>query len=163
MDFRTSLPSAAPEPPAVFYAQSVEQWRMPWWLRGLMLGAGLALLVTLGVARGLTPSSKGFGTHQQLGLPQCRFLTEVGWRCPACGMTTSWAYLTRGNVWGALAVNSGGTLLGLAAILTGPWLVASGVRGRWVGIQPNEYIVLAVMSVITLVIVTDWVCRITFA
>lgn len=163
MESDPSLPSAAPRPQAVIYAQSVGGWRMPWWLRALMVAAGLSLILTLGVARCLTPSSRGYGTHQQLGLPQCRFQAEVGWRCPACGMTTSWAYLTRGNVWGALTVNTGGTLLGLLAMLTGPWLLASGAFGRWVGHRPNEYVVLAVMLVVSLVIVVDWIWRLTFA
>ena len=33
------------------------------------------------------------GTHQQLGLPPCNFVTLTGYPCPACGMTTSFALL----------------------------------------------------------------------
>lgn len=37
----------------------------------------------------LEPSRDGVGTHQQLGLPPCGFLTMTGYPCPSCGLTTS--------------------------------------------------------------------------
>src|SRR5688500_2950564 len=130
-----------PAPPPVRFAapdvEPAERLRQAWpfdgWLRGVMIAGGAALIGMLIVARVLEPNSQGFGTHQQLGLPACSSLVTFGFRCPACGMTTSWAHLVRGNVLASLSVNSGGTLLGLAAMVTGPWLLASGVRGRWVG------------------------------
>jgi len=45
----------------------------------------------LGIARWLTPSPLGHGTHTQLGLGQCTFLTLTGYPCPMCGMTTTFA------------------------------------------------------------------------
>ena len=68
----------------------------------------LALLVTAGI---LTPDARGHGTHQQLGLPPCTFYLIFQRPCPACGMTTSWAWLLRGEIGHALAANAGGTLL----------------------------------------------------
>jgi hypothetical protein len=47
----------------------------------------------LGIAMWLTPSPAGHGTHTQLGLGQCTFLTFTGYPCPMCGMTTTFAYL----------------------------------------------------------------------
>ena len=52
----------------------------------------LATGVVLGVARSLKPDPSGIGTHHQLGLNPCGFLTEIGFPCPMCGMTTSFAH-----------------------------------------------------------------------
>ena len=50
-------------------------------------------LSVLVLARVLTPSTKGVGTHLQLGLSGCSFLTWTGWPCPMCGMTTTFAHI----------------------------------------------------------------------
>ncbi len=57
---------------------------------------GVATTV-LGIARVLHPADKGVGTHQQLGLPPCFFLSFTGIPCPACGLTTSFAHTVRLN------------------------------------------------------------------
>lgn len=126
-----------------------------------MVAGGLSLVCLLVVARTLEPDSSGLGTHQQLGLPPCSSIGMFGVRCPACGMTTSWAYLTRGNVLAALSTNSGGTLLGVVAALAGPWLAASGFRGRWVMGVPHEYTTLGICITVTLVIFAEWLLRLT--
>ena len=41
----------------------------------------------------LVPSPTGHGTHLQLGLGQCTFLTLTGWPCPMCGATTTFTLL----------------------------------------------------------------------
>jgi hypothetical protein len=58
----------------------------------------------------LTPSSTGYGTHQQLGLPPCGFLTLTGYPCPSCGITTSLAYLLHGDVVHSLVSQPFGTV-----------------------------------------------------
>lgn len=141
----------------------VAWWAFPWWLRLVLVLAGGFLLSLLIVARWLEPSPRGLGTHQQLGLPPCRFQEMFGRRCPACGMTTSWSHLTRGQVVAALTVNTGGTLLAILAMITGPWLLLSGLRGRWWGEPPHEFVVVILCVVVTLVILVDWMTRLYFA
>jgi hypothetical protein len=91
-------------------------------------------LALLAVASQLEPNLSGLGTHQQLGLPPCSFRLIFGARCPACGMTTSWAYFARGHWADSMAVNLGGFLLALASLL-GAGLLA---RAAWTGRLPSE-------------------------
>ena len=58
----------------------------------LALGTG----AVLGTALWLQPDLAGHGTHTQLGLNSCSFLTATGYPCPMCGATTTftlWAHL----------------------------------------------------------------------
>ena len=97
--------------------------------RGLWIVAiGLAGL--LGIAGWLRPSPNGMGTHQQLGLPPCTATVLFGIRCPACGMTTSWAHFMRGQWWWSFRVNPGGFALALQATATIPTLMVFAVRHR---------------------------------
>lgn len=161
MDSPPSVRSATPT--VTHLCAPREEWQFEWWLRLVMVAAGLALVSLLVTARMLEPNSKGFGTHRQLGLPPCDFLSTFGARCPACGMTTSWSHLTRGNLVGSLSVNAGGTLLGLVALITGPWLLFSGLKGRWIGRPPQDWVVIGTSVVLTLVIAVDWIVRVYFA
>ena len=151
-----------PSPPAGLAIEpraSAPRWRSSQRVVSIAVGATLvALLVT---SAWLTPSSAGLGTHQQLGLPPCTVLDWFGIRCPSCGMTTSWAHMVRGQVLAAARANAGGALLALAAAMCGPWLVASGVRGRWLIGRPAEEIV--VVAGITIIVVTliQWTLRLS--
>ena len=51
----------------------------------------------------------------------------------------------------ALRANAGGTLLAMVALVGGPWLLASGIRGRWIGGLPRDSwtIAAAVLILVT--------------
>jgi hypothetical protein len=68
-------------------------------------------LLLLGISRWLTPEATGHGTHTQLGLPPCGFLWLTGWPCPACGLTTSFAHLSRFQLVSALQAHALGPVL----------------------------------------------------
>ncbi len=149
-------------PPATVAAQTPRAWRLPWPQRLVMTLAGAVLIALLITASRLTPSPRGMGTHQRLGLPPCTLVQWYGLRCPSCGMTTSWAHMTRGHVLASLRANSGGALLALASIAVGPWLLASGALGRWVVAPPHEWTALGIGVAIIAVTLVDWALRLTF-
>jgi hypothetical protein len=124
----------------------------------LILG-GLMPVSLLVTAAALPPSPSGLGTHQQLGLPPCSLRQLADLRCPSCGMTTSWARMMRGQVLGAFSANTGGALLALAAAIGGPWAIASGIRGRWVGGTPNEWLFAGISLGIMAITLCDWGVR----
>jgi hypothetical protein len=127
----------------------------------VLIGAGSLLIALLVTAARLTPSPRGMGTHEQLGLPPCTLVQWLGVRCPSCGMTTSWAHMTRGHLVAAFRANAGGALLALLAVVCGPWLITSGVRGRWLVAPPHEIGTLAVGLLIVAVTVIDWTIRLS--
>src|SRR5207247_577108 len=57
--------------------------------RLMFVAAALGMTALLGVARLVEPDLRGYGTHEQLGLPPCTFRLLTGIACPSCGMTTS--------------------------------------------------------------------------
>ena len=64
------------------------------WENWVVFVGGLAVLIT---AFFLSPDPRGFGTHEQLHLPPCFFLWLTHVPCPGCGLTTSFAYLAKGQ------------------------------------------------------------------
>jgi Protein of unknown function (DUF2752) len=133
---------------------------LPSFIRWLALVAGISMLSLLIVARLLTPALTGLGTHQQLGLPPCTSLMLWGMPCPACGMTTSWAYATRGQLIAAAQVNCGGMMLSLIALAVVPascyfFITGRATRGRWFSTA------LAICLVLALGLATiQWIVRI---
>jgi hypothetical protein len=123
--------------------------------------AGAGLFALLVIAARLTPSPQGMGTHRQLGLPPCTMVKWFGIRCPSCGMTTSWSHLMHGHVRAAFRTNSGGALLAICSMLTAPWLMVSGIAGRWFVAPPHEGVTLAIGLTIVVVTVVDWTVRIS--
>ncbi len=77
-------------------------------------------------------------------------------------MTTSWAHMVRGQVLGSMKANSGGALLAIVAMTTGPWMLVCGLRGRWLLCPPNEWAVLGVGLAVVFVSVVDWMIRLSW-
>jgi hypothetical protein len=70
------------------------------------------------------------GTHTQLGMEPCNFVVLTGKPCPACGMTTSFALLVRGDVGASLRANWVGTVICVSWALALVWAAAGAVRGK---------------------------------
>jgi hypothetical protein len=102
-------------------------------LRCTFLVAAAFLAGLLIVARKLEPDPRGFGTHTQLGLPRCAFLSVTGRLCPTCGMTTSYAWLARGRIDRSWQANPAGCLYALLTVPLLSWLVWSAVANEPVG------------------------------
>ena len=134
--------------------------RIGWLQRVAMVLAGGVLVGLLITAATLTPNRRGMGTHKQLGLPDCTVVQFFGMRCPSCGMTTSWSHMMRGHVISSFQANAGGALLALVSLACGPWLVVSGVRGRWTLARPHEGTVMVVGIAIIVITLADWTLRV---
>lgn len=57
------------------------------------------------------------GTHLQLGLPPCGFMTLTKTPCPGCGMTTAFAFVVRGEISSGLSANWVGVLIAALTIM----------------------------------------------
>lgn len=112
----------------------------------------------LGLAGALEPDSSGLGTHQQLGLPPCSMRFLLGIRCPACGMTTSWAHFTRGQLWQSAQVNAGGFLLAGYSLLVVFLSLGSLWSGRLPSPRTQLFLTLALIGIVV-VTVMDWLMR----
>jgi hypothetical protein len=145
--------------PAMSTASAGGPARLSLWGR-LLLGAvaagALGLLVT---AACLQPSPAGFGTHRQLGLPDCTFKVVFGHRCPSCGMTTSWSYLMRGRILSSVRANAGGTWLGILTAVFAPWVLAAAVAGRWPGPAISDRVMVGLAMSVVGITVVDWIVR----
>ncbi len=97
--------------------------RLVWLLLGL---GATGVLVT---ARVLTPSASRVGTHEQLGLPPCGVLAWLGIPCPACGLTTAFAHLARGEWLASITAHPLGVPLFLVTCALVPGALWALVRG----------------------------------
>jgi len=97
-------------------------------LRGLVVALACAAVVAVSFA--LTPRPSGCGTHEQLGLPACGFLTRTRWPCPTCGLTTSLAAMAQGSVVLAFVAHPFGIVLFAGLVILGVFAAAELVAGR---------------------------------
>ncbi len=95
-----------------------------WLTRLVWAVAGLGSWGVLVLSAWLRPDLRGFGTHQQLGLPPCTFEAMTSVPCPGCGLTTSFAHMAHGHFIRAFGAHLMGPflfLLTLAVALSAPW------------------------------------------
>jgi len=97
-----------------------------------LVGVALGLTAIFVVAWQLNPyhpdgTPRRMETHREppLNMPPCNFKAATGMPCPACGMTTSFALLVRGDVLNSLRANAVGTLLAVVGLLAIPWCLIS--------------------------------------
>ena len=152
-------PPAPAVPDSGFPLRGVPVGGLRVWQRLVLVGAGAILVGLLATAACLNPNRRGYGTHQGLGLPPCTIVQWYGMRCPSCGMTTSWAHMTRGQVVQAMQANSGGALLAIIAAMVGPWMLTSGLIGRWLGGPPRESLTIGVGLAVVVTTLIDWSWR----
>jgi hypothetical protein len=91
-----------------------------WRERTLWFATGLGAACVLLLARALHPNPAGLGTHTQLGLPPCGFLSLTGVPCPGCGLTTSFVHLMHGELVQAALANPLGVPLCLGLLASVP-------------------------------------------
>ena len=132
-------------------------------VRLVLLVIGGMLAGVFGIAFWLDPyepdgTPRTEATHTQLGMPPCNFILMTGKPCPACGMTTSFALLVRGDVAASLRANWAGTILAVLWAFTMVWAVASGIRGKPLFIPRGrgEFILTMSVGVVLLLMLTRW-------
>jgi hypothetical protein len=121
--------------------------------------AALGLAAVLGVARWLEPDPRGFGTHTQLGLAPCAFALITGERCPACGMTTAFAWFVRGRFDRSCRANPAGSLMAPACVVLIPWLLAGAILGRPPGFRSLEEPLIGLVVAAVAVSLLSWTIR----
>jgi hypothetical protein len=133
------------------------------YVRAVLLAIGALLAGVFGAAGYINPyapdgTPKRMATHTQLGLAPCNFVEMTGKPCPACGMTTSFALLVRGDVRGSLGANWVGTAL--AAFWAGllAWAVIGGLVGRPLFIPPGrgEVVLTVAVGVFLVLMLGRW-------
>ena len=96
-------------------------------IAGALVAFGAAVI--LGLAAYLTPAEAGLGTHEQLNLPACAWVTLMDVPCPTCGMTTAFAHAANGDLLAAGLTQPLGLLLALGtamALLLGTYVALTG-------------------------------------
>jgi hypothetical protein len=134
--------------------QARTQIRLGWLA---LASAGASVLIA---ARLLTPAPGGVGTHTELGLPPCGFLTLLHVPCPACGLTTAFAHLARGAVNASLEAHPLGLPLFAALALFSLGALCQGLRGepRRFGSWPSARFVHA-LWLYSAALLTVWLAR----
>ena len=119
----------------------------------------LGSLTVLGIAAWLEPDSRGFGTHEQLGMPPCDYFVQTGSPCPTCGMTTAFTNMAHGDVPAAFRANPAGVILFVITFGMPFWFG----HALWSGRDPFRFsthpVGRWVLPATVLILVACWVAR----
>jgi hypothetical protein len=107
----------------------------------------------------LEPDPRGFGTHTQLGLRPCAFLTVTGRLCPTCGMTTAFAWFYRGRIDRSWQANPAGCVYALLTVPLIAWLVLSAVANEQVGLPGLPYPLTGMLVAAIALGLASWLIR----
>ncbi|MFQ3611275.1 MAG: DUF2752 domain-containing protein [Fimbriimonadales bacterium] len=136
-------------------ASAAERWWVRWeplrrpTERILHLFLLVVVGIFIGIALYLEPNPKGFGTHQQLGLPPCSLYFLTGRPCPSCGLTTSVCAIFHGDWWLAWRANPIGWLIVGVVVGVGLNSLLALFTGRSVRFHPDRlpYLLIALLAV----------------
>jgi hypothetical protein len=131
------------------------------WVRGVLLVIALGLVTVFGIALWLDPYDENgrprrLETHLQLGLPPCTFRILTGVPCPSCGMTTSFAFLIRGDLGNSLRANAVGTLLAAVCLAFIPWSLVCVLGKRFFFIASTERVLLGGVLIFVVLLLLRW-------
>ena len=139
---------------------SVDRQRLEGSVRIYLVVLAAGLVGLLGVARGLRPDPRGYGTHTQLGLGPCAFAVLTGRPCPSCGMTTSFAWFARGRVAQAWRASPPGCLIALLTLPVSCWLVLCAWYKHPVGFRSIDKPLMGLLLLLVAVSLAFWLIRI---
>lgn len=107
-----------------------------WFSRSMSSALAVSIGSVFALSALLVPSPEGHGTHLQLGLGPCTFLTMTGWPCPMCGATTSFTLMAHLHPWAAFVNQPFASLLFLlsAGVLGVSVAEVVDPRARWTAI-----------------------------
>lgn len=133
-------------------ARSSEHWVL---LAGALAGLGILLLFGLFV----TPDPRGFGTHTQLWLPECRTIEWWGVPCPGCGVTTSVALAAHGQLLASLHNQPFGLVCALGLALAPLWALRAHLAGRDLYAEAARIAFKPWLVVLGVLVVAAWIWK----
>ena len=130
-----------------------------WVTRLVWMAVAIGALSVLLLARWLEPDPRGFGTHEQLGLPPCGFAQLTGLLCPSCGLTTAFAYMARGFLTPALEAHALGPLLFALTCASIPFASVASARAWPISVTLQRLRAPALAVIIAGTALVYWVVR----
>ncbi len=132
-------------------------------VRGSLLAIAGLIAAVFAIALWLNPydaegKPRTMATHTQLGMPPCNFVVMTGKPCPACGMTTSFALLVRGDVSSSMRANWAGTTIAVLWAAAMIWAIAGGIAGRLLFVPrgKGELILTAIVGSVLALMLVRW-------
>jgi hypothetical protein len=129
--------------------------------RALWSAIAFSALSVLAIARWLTPDPRGFGTHQQLGLPPCAFHAWTGLPCPTCGLTTSFAYMARLQITSSFAAHPLGVPLFTLTVIASAIAVCGAIRAWPLDSTLSRLRIHGLAVIIAISAALSWLARLT--